>query len=81
MIAPCRPAETIAFATYWAQKHEPFRLTSKTWSQSRSVISEEGHAGKHSGVVDKNVDRAEPLSGSSHQRLHLLQQADIGLDQ
>jgi hypothetical protein len=30
MIDPCRPADTIALATYCAQKHEPFRLT-KDW--------------------------------------------------
>src|SRR5437899_3448095 len=39
MIDPCSPAEIIAFATYCAQKQEPFKLTSSTWSQSCSVIS------------------------------------------
>jgi hypothetical protein len=39
MIAPCRPAETIALAMYWAQKHDPFNLRWFRFSPSNPRIS------------------------------------------
>jgi len=42
---------------------------------------EEWDAGEHRGVVDQDVDRAEPLLGGRHHRLHLFHLADICLDQ
>ena len=64
MIAPCRPAETIALATDCAQKHEPLRLTSSTSSHSHSVTSRKGTRGNYPGIVDQDVDRAEPFLDS-----------------
>jgi len=42
---------------------------------------EEAHARKHTGVVDQNVDRTEPLLDGRYHGPHLLQPAHIGLDE
>jgi len=81
MSAPWRPAETIAFATYRAQKHEPLQVDVQDMVPVALRHFEERDAGKHSGVVDQNVDRAEPFLGGRNHRPHLLQLPQICLDQ
>src|ERR1700736_5986011 len=60
MIDPCRLADTIAFATDCAQKNEPFRLTSRTWSQSRSIISKKGTRGNTPALLIRTLIGPRP---------------------
>ena len=53
MIAPDRPAATMRFATAWAQKQVPFRLTPSTKSQSLSRSSRNGMRGNTPALLTK----------------------------
>src|ERR1700730_1169347 len=53
MIAPDRPAATMRFATAWAQKQLPFRLTPSTKSQSVSRSSRNGMRGNPPALLTK----------------------------
>jgi hypothetical protein len=62
IIDPHRPAETIAFATDCAQKHAPSVDVQDVIPVSLRHLKER-HTREHPGVVDQDVNRAEPFLG------------------
>ena len=56
-MAPPPPAATIRRAAAWAQRKLPLRFTSRTWSQSASVIARKSTRGKTPALLTRIAAR------------------------
>ena len=73
------PVLTISRATACPTRNEPLRLTSKTASQSASVMSRNS-AAEDAGVVDEHVDAAEGSDGGGDGGIDFAASRDVACE-